>query len=411
MEVYLVGGAVRDEQLGLPVKERDWCVVGATPDDLKSLGYKPVGNDFPVFLHPESGEEYALARTERKTGAGYHGFTFHTSPEVTIEEDLARRDLTINAMARDADGKLIDPWNGMADIESRTLRHVSDAFAEDSVRILRIAKFDARFNALGFRIADETMQMMIHMVEIGEADTLVAERVWKETEAALAGPDPRIFFETLRECGALAVVFPEIEALFGIPQPEKWHPEIDCGIHALMVLEQAAALSEDADIRFAALVHDLGKATTAKNILPKHTGHERRSVKLVKSLSKRLQVPTAFRELGCLAAEFHAHIHRAFELRPSTVLKVLNRVDAFRRPERFEKFLLACEADSRGRTGFEDRPYPQAAYIRAAWQAAGEVDISDLTNCQLNGKEIGKEIETRRRRTIAEVKANQEPPK
>ena len=411
MEVYLVGGAVRDEQLGLPVKERDWCVVGATPDDLKSLGYKPVGNDFPVFLHPESGEEYALARTERKTGAGYHGFTFHTSPEVTIEEDLARRDLTINAMARDADGKLIDPWNGMADIESRTLRHVSDAFAEDPVRILRIAKFDARFNALGFRIADEAMQMMIHMVEIGEADALVAERVWKETEAALAGPDPRIFFETLRECGALAVVFPEIEALFGIPQPEKWHPEIDCGIHALMVLEQAAALSEDADIRFAALVHDLGKATTAKNVLPKHTGHERRSVKLVKSLSKRLQVPTAFRELGCLAAEFHAHIHRAFELRPSTVLKVLNRVDAFRRPERFEKFLLACEADSRGRTGFEDRPYPQAAYIRAAWQAAGEVDISDLTNCQLNGKEIGKEIETRRRRAIAEVKSNQEPPK
>jgi tRNA nucleotidyltransferase (CCA-adding enzyme) len=414
MEVYLVGGAVRDEQLGLPVKERDWCVVGATPDELESLGYKPVGSDFPVFLHPESGEEYALARTERKTGAGYHGFTFHTSPEVTIEEDLARRDLTINAMAMDADGKLIDPCDGLADIESRTLRHVSGAFVEDPVRILRAAKFAARLHALGFRVADETMRLMKQMVVDGEADALVPERVWKETEAALAGPDPRVFIEVLRECGALAVVYPEIDALFGIPQPEKWHPEIDCGIHALMVLEQAAALSNAADVRFAALVHDLGKATTAKSILPKHTGHERRSVKLVNSLSKRLQVPTAFRELGCLAAEFHAHTHRAFELRPSTVLKVLNRVDAFRRPQRFEKFLLACEADSRGRTGFENRPYPQAAYFRAAWHAAREVDISDLTESDLDGKEIGKEIASRRERAIAALAQSwkdQEPPK
>ena len=414
MEVYLVGGAVRDQQLGLPVKERDWCVVGATPDELEDLGYKPVGNDFPVFLHPENGEEYALARTERKTGAGYHGFTFHTSPDVTIEEDLARRDLTINAMAVDADGKLIDPCNGRADIESRTLRHVSGAFVEDPVRILRAARFAARFHALGFLVADETLQLMNRMVVDGEADALVPERVWKETEAALGGPDPQVFIEVLRECGALAVVFPEIDALFGIPQPEKWHPEIDCGIHVLMVLEQAAALSNDADVRFAALVHDLGKATTAKNILPKHTGHERRSVKLVKSLSKRLQLPTAFRELGCLGAEFHAHTHRAFELRPSTVLKVLNRVDAFRRPERFEKFLLVCEADARGRTGFEDRPYPQAAYFRTAWQAASEIDISDLKDSQLDGKEIGKEVESRRRRAIASVaksRDDQEPPK
>jgi len=411
MEVYLVGGAVRDEQLGLAVKERDWCIVGATPDDLKRLGYKAVGNDFPVFLHPESGEEYALARTERKTGSGYHGFTFHTSPEVTIEEDLARRDLTINAMAMDPDGKLIDPCNGLADIQSRTLRHVSDAFAEDPVRILRAAKFAARFCSLGFHIADETMQLMNRMVVDGEADALVPERVWKETEAALAGPDPQVFFEVLRECAALAVVFPEIDALFGIPQPEKWHPEIDCGIHALMVLEQAAALSKDADVRFAALVHDLGKATTAKNVLPKHTGHEQRSVKLVKSLSKRLQVPAAFRDLGCLAAEFHAHTHRAFELRSSTVLKVLSRADAFRRPERFEKFLLACEADARGRAGFENRPYPQAEYFRAAWRAAGEVDVSDLTDGGLSGQEIGKEIETRRQSAIAAIKKNQEPPK
>jgi len=411
MKVYLVGGAVRDEQLGLPVEERDWCVVGATPDELEGLGYKAVGNDFPVFLHPESGEEYALARTERKTGTGYHGFTFHTSREVTIEEDLARRDLTINAMAMDPDGKLIDPCNGLADIQSRTLRHVSDAFTEDPVRILRAAKFAARFRGLDFHIADETMQLMKRMVADGEADALVPERVWKETEAALAGPDPQVYMEVLRESTALAVVFPEIDALFGIPQPEKWHPEIDCGIHSLMVLEQAAALSKDADVRFAALVHDLGKATTAKNILPKHTGHELRSVKLVKSLSKRLQIPTTFRDLACLAAEFHAHTHRAFELRSSTVLKVLNRVDAFRRPERFEKFLLACEADARGRSGFENRPYPQGDYFRAAYQAANAVDINDLTNSGLSGQEIGKEIEKRRQRAIAAIKKDQEPPK
>ena len=411
MEVYLVGGAVRDEQLGLPVKERDWCVVGATPDDLRNLGYKAVGTDFPVFLHPDTGEEYALARTERKTGSGYHGFTFHTSPDVTIEEDLARRDLTINAMAKDPDGKLIDPCNGLADIQSKTLRHVSDAFAEDPVRILRAARFAARFRGLGFRVADETMHLMNRMVVNGEADALVPERVWKETEAALAGSDPQVFLEVLRECGALAVVFPEVDALFGIPQPEKWHPEIDCGIHSLMVLEQAAALSTDADVRFAALVHDLGKATTAKRLLPKHAGHEKRSVKLVNSLSKRLQIPAAFRELGCLAAEFHAHTHRAFELRSSTVLKVLNRVDAFRRPARFEKFLLACEADARGRTGFEDRPYPQAKYFRDAWHAASDVGISDLTESDLSGEEIGKEVATRRRRAITEVKKNQDPPK
>ena len=411
MEVYLVGGAVRDEQLGLPVKERDWCVVGATPDDLTCLGYKPVGNDFPVFLHPESGEEYALARTERKTGSGYHGFTFHTAPDVTIEEDLRRRDLTINAMAKDADGNLIDPTSGLDDIRSKTLRHVSDAFAEDPVRILRASKFAARFHNLGFRIADETVQLMQKMVASGETDALVPERVWKETETALAAPEPQVYFETLRESGALAVIFPEIDALFGIPQPEKWHPEIDCGIHTLMVLEQAAALSDEPDVRFAALVHDLGKATTAKHVLPKHTGHEIRSVKLVKSLSKRLRVPAAFLELGCLAAEFHAHVHRAFELRASTVLKVLKRVDAFRRPERFEKFLLACEADSRGRTGFEDRPYPQADYFRAAWRAASEADISDLQDDQLSGQEIGKEIEQRRQRAIAAVRKDQEPPK
>jgi tRNA nucleotidyltransferase (CCA-adding enzyme) len=407
MKVYLVGGAVRDEQLGLPVKERDWCVVGATPDELEALGYKPVGNDFPVFLHPETGEEYALARTERKTGSGYRGFTFHTSPDVTIEQDLMRRDLTINALARGPEGQLIDPCDGLADIRAKRLRHVSDAFGEDPVRILRAAKFAARFHAQGFGIAAETMQLMRQMVDSGEADALVPDRVWKETETALSGPQPRVFFEVLRECGALAVVFPEIDALFGVPQPAKWHPEIDCGLHTLMVLEQAALRSADPAVRFAALVHDLGKASTPKNELPQHIGHEARSVAQVRRLAQRLPVPTSFRELGCLVAEFHAHAHRAFELRPETVLKVLNRADAFRRPERFGQFLLACEADARGRTGFEDRPYPQAEFLQNALAAANEIDIADLQGGDLAGAEIGKEIAARRKSAIA---ALQVPP-
>jgi tRNA nucleotidyltransferase (CCA-adding enzyme) len=411
MEVYLVGGAVRDELLGLPVKERDWCVVGATPDDLVNLGYRPVGKDFPVFLHPQSGEEYALARTERKTSAGYHGFKFHTSPEVTIAEDLGRRDLTVNAMARDGAGNLIDPFNGRADIEARSLRHVSTAFAEDPVRILRAAKFAARFHDLGFHIAADTVKLMKEMVLNGEADSLVPDRVWKETEAALAGANPRVYFTALRECGALAILFAEIEALFGVPQPAKWHPEVDSGLHTMMVLEQAAKLSEQVDVRFAALVHDLGKATTPKSELPSHKGHELRSVKLVKALAKRLPVPNACRDLGCLVAEYHAHCHRAFELRPETILKVLDRADAFRRPERFDKFLQACEADSRGRKGLENNPYPQADYFRAAFAAATIVEIGDLTNAGLDGADIGKEISSRRLLAITQFKRDQEPPK
>lgn len=411
MEVYLVGGAVRDEQLGLPVKERDWCVVGATPEELTDRGYKPVGKDFPVFLHPETNEEYALARTERKTAAGYHGFAFNTSPDVSIEDDLRRRDLTINAMAKDARGNLIDPWNGLGDIQSRTLRHVSKSFIEDAVRILRVAKFAARLHEMQFSVADETSQLMRRMVDDGEADALVPDRVWQETEEALAGANPRVYFEVLRDCGALAVVFPEIDALFGIPQPEKWHPEIDCGVHAMMVLEQAARLSAEADVRFAALVHDLGKATTPKSMLPKHAGHEKRSVRLVRNMAKRLKIPTAFRELACLAAEFHAHVHRAFELRPETVLKVLRRVDAFRRQDRFEKFLLVCEADARGRSGFEDRPYPQADYFRQAAAAARDVEVEDLTDSTLSGADIGRQIDARRRTAIAAFRESQEPPK
>jgi tRNA nucleotidyltransferase (CCA-adding enzyme) len=390
MEVYLVGGAVRDELLGLPVRERDWCVVGATPDTLSALGYRQVGKDFPVFLHPQSGEEYALARTERKTGTGYHGFRFETSPNVSIEDDLGRRDLTINAIARDLDGRIIDPYNGVADIHARLLRHVSDAFAEDPVRVLRVARFAARFANLGFRVAQETLQKMRDMVEAGEVRELVPDRVWKETQAALAGHSPQVFFSVLRDCGALKVVFPEIDALFGIPQPAKWHPEIDCGVHALMVLEQASKLSDSPEVRFAALVHDLGKASTPRAHLPKHPGHEKRSVRLVNALTRRMPVPAAYRELGVLVAEFHAHCHRAFELRPTTIHRLLQRLDAFRRTDRFEKFLLACEADARGRTGFENNPYPQAQYLRSAFEAASAVSGAEFASKELSGGEIGE---------------------
>ena len=406
MQVYLVGGAVRDELLGIPVKERDWCVTGATPEQMIDLGYKPVGKDFPVFLHPDTGEEYALARTERKTGAGYHGFAFNTSPDVTIEDDLGRRDLTVNALARDDDGALIDPYGGEADVRDRVLRHVSDAFVEDPVRILRAARFHARFHDLGFTVAPETLQMMRDIVANGEADALVPDRVWKETELALAGDRPRVFFETMRECNALAVVFPELDALWGVPQPEKWHPEIDTGLHTMLVLDEACKLGTDVDLRFAALVHDLGKATTRKEDLPSHPGHERRSTRLIEKLDKRLPLPKSCRELALIVAEFHTHCHRALELRDDTMLKVLERSDAFRRPERFEKFLLACEADARGRTGLEDRDYPQADLFRLAFRAADSVDTGAIAKEHegADGKKIGEAIRRARVRAIAEAR-------
>jgi tRNA nucleotidyltransferase (CCA-adding enzyme) len=378
MKVYLVGGAVRDEQLGLPVRERDWCVVGAAPEELTAAGYQPVGKDFPVFLHPQTKEEYALARTERKTAVGYHGFAFNTDPDVTIEEDLGRRDLTINAMAKDSDGNLIDPFGGAMDAGRRVLRHVSDAFTEDPVRILRTAKFAARFAALGFRIAPETRDLMRSMVAAGEANALVPDRVWKETEAALAGPDPREFFEALRACRALGVLFPEVNALYGIPQPAKWHPEIDCGLHTMMTLEQAGRLSPDVEVRFAALVHDLGKATTDAGDLPTHPGHEQRGCDLIRRMGERLPVPRACRDLGLLAAEYHTHCHRMAELRDDTVVRVLEKTDAFRRPERFSQFLLACEADARGRTRFEHRDYPQAGWLREALASAAAIDSAAI---------------------------------
>lgn len=378
MQVYLVGGAVRDELLGLPVSERDWCVVGATPGELEAEGYKRVGRDFPVFLHPDTGEEYALARTERKTAAGYHGFAFDTSEQVTIEDDLGRRDLTINAMAKDPDGRLVDPFGGARDLEARVLRHVSDAFAEDPVRILRAARFAARFHRLGFRIAPETLALMRSMVAAGEVDALVPDRVWKETETALRGERSRVFFETLRECGALRVVYPELDTLFGVPQPERWHPEIDTGVHVMMVLDQAEKLSDAFEVRFAALVHDLGKGETDPDKLPSHPGHEQRGVALIRRLSKRLPVPRSCRELAIIVAEYHTHCHRAFDLRVSTILKVLEGADAFRRPGRFEQFLITCEADARGRKGLEDRNYRQAELFRGALAAAMAVDTADI---------------------------------
>ncbi len=406
MEIYLVGGAVRDERLGLPVRERDWCVVGATPADLEARGFKPVGRDFPVFLHPETGEEYALARTERKTGRGYHGFRFDTSPDITIEEDLRRRDLTINALAQAGDGSLIDPAGGLADLDARLLRHVSPAFREDPVRILRAAKFAARFAPLGFTIAAETLELMRAMVADGEADALQPDRVWKETEAALVSSHPQVYFRVLREVGALAAVFPEIDALFGVPQPPQWHPEIDTGVHTLMVLEQAARLSGELDVRFAALVHDLGKATTPAHRLPGHPGHEKRGLRIIRALCERMPVPKASRELALLVAEFHGHCHRALELRPATVLKVLERADAFRRPERFERFLLACEADARGRTGLEDRDYPQAGYLAGAQRAAAAVSAADIVDAGLEGPAIGRELAARRTAALAHYKAD-----
>lgn len=391
MQIYLVGGAVRDELLGLPVKDRDWVVVGASPQQMVELGYQPIGKDFPVFLHPETREEYALARTERKTSKGYHGFRFTASPDITLEEDLLRRDLTINAIARDKSGQLHDFYNGQRDIENRVLRHVSPAFSEDPVRILRVARFAARYAHLGFRIAAETMQLMTDMVTAGEVDALVAERVWQETERALRETQPRVFFETLHTCGALKVLFPDIARLFGVPQPAKWHPEIDTGIHTMMVLEQACLLSDSAATRFAALTHDLGKGTTAKEILPSHHGHEERSYQLLVNLCAQYRIPKRFSELAKLTARYHTHIHKAFELTPRTILKVLTACDVYRKPERFSQLLLACKADSRGRTGFENNDYPQLEFYEKAAACCRAITIKDIETKDIHGKQIAGE--------------------
>ena len=404
MEVYLVGGAVRDDLLGLPVVERDWVVVGATPDELLARGFRPVGKDFPVFLHPESHEEYALARTERKTAPGYHGFSIHAAPDVTLEDDLLRRDLTINAMARDARGQLIDPHRGARDLEERWLRHVSPAFAEDPVRTLRVARFSARYAPLGFQVAPETLDLMRAMVADGEIDHLVPERVWAETVRALGEPRPGKFIETLRECGALARIFPELDRLFGVPQPPSHHPEIDTGFHTLLALEQAVRLEADAMTRFAVLVHDLGKGATPADEWPRHLGHEQRGADLVRAFCQRLRVPNMYRELGVLTARFHTHCHRALELRPKTLLNTLKGLDALRKPQRFEQFLVACEADARGRLGLENRAYPQADFMRRVYQATAGAPVHPLLAQGLSGLTLAEALQRDRLAAITEAR-------
>jgi tRNA nucleotidyltransferase (CCA-adding enzyme) len=407
MKIYLVGGAVRDALLGRPYTERDYVVVGAVPDDLLALGFRPVGKDFPVFLHPQTGDQYALARTERKTGAGYYGFATRYSPDVTLEEDLGRRDLTINAMARLEHGdEIVDPYGGRADLAARLLRHVSPAFVEDPLRVLRVARFAARFAPLGFTVAPETLDLMREIVRAGEMRALVPERVWVETERALGEARPTVYFEVLRECGALAAVFPEIDRLWGIPQPERWHPEIDTGVHAMQVLEVAAELSIETSVRFAALVHDLGKGVTPPELWPSHVGHEQAGVRVIAQLCERLKVPNEHRELGQLVSREHQRIHRAHEMRDATILDVLEACDAFRRPDRFERLLLACEADARGRgPELRQRPYRQAAIMRHCLQAAAAVRLAPEVLHQQAGPAIAQLIRAARIEAIGAAAA------
>lgn len=403
MQIYLVGGAVRDQLLNYPVKEKDWVVVGATIQDMLDKNFQQVGKDFPVFLHPETHEEYALARTERKTSPGYKGFDVHASPEITLEEDLHRRDLSINAIAQDENGNLVDPYNGKQDLEKKLLRHVSEAFCEDPVRILRVARFAARYAHLGFKVADETMQLMQNMVDNNEVDALVAERVWQEMYKALCEKNPEEFFNVLKSCGALNRIFPELDKLFGIPQPEKYHPEIDTGIHTIMVLKQACLLSEDAQVRFAALCHDLGKGVTPEEKWPSHHGHEQLGVDVIKQLCKRLKIPNEFKDLAIITSKYHLHIHKAYELKAKTVLKTLEQVDAFRKPERFENFLLACLSDIRGRKGFENNNYPQADYMRTALDIAKNIDIQPLKDMELKGADMADAIHRARKTAISKI--------
>lgn len=403
-EVYRVGGAIRDELLGLEPGEHDFVVVGAAPETLAERGFRPVGRDFPVFLHPATGAEFALARTERKVAPGYAGFTFHTGADITLEDDLRRRDLTVNAIAEARDGTLIDPFGGRADLERRTLRHVSEAFVEDPVRLLRLARFATRFET--FSIAPETLALGRSMVEAGEADHLVAERVWQEMRRALMHDRPSRFIEVLRELGALERVLPEVDALFGVPQVAEHHPEIDSGVHTLMVLDQAAAAGAPLDVRFACLVHDLGKALTPADELPRHRGHEQRGLDAVDAVCARLGVPREARALARLVCAHHLVCHRAAELRPGTVLKLFERIDAFRRPGRLDNFLAACEADKRGRGGPVPVDYPPATLLRAAFDAAAAVSTRDLLARGLSGPQLGEALAAARRDAIARVQSS-----
>ncbi|UDQ75202.1 multifunctional CCA addition/repair protein [Pectobacterium brasiliense] len=407
MKIYLVGGAVRDSLLGLPVTEKDWVVVGATPENLLEQGYQQVGKDFPVFLHPVSRDEYALARTERKSGKGYTGFVCHAAPDVTLEQDLLRRDLTINAIARTERGDLIDPYHGRRDLENRVLRHVSDAFSEDPLRVLRVARFAARFAHLGFQIAEETMALMQTMAHEGELAYLTPERVWKETEKALGTSSPDVYFQVLRDCGALAVLFPEIDNLYGVPAPAKWHPEIDTGIHTMMTVAMAARLSPEIDVRFATLCHDLGKGLTPPELWPRHHGHGPAGVKLVEALCQRLRVPNPIRDLAKLVAEYHDLVHTVQVLQPKTLLKLFDAIDVWRKPQRLEQLALTSEADARGRAGFEESPYPQGDYLREAFRIASQVSSADVVADGFKGIDVRNELARRRIHALADWKAQQ----
>lgn len=406
MQVYLVGGAVRDKLLNHPVYERDYVVVGATVQEMLDKGFRQVGKDFPVFLHPKTGEEYALARTERKSGQGYTGFICDASAGVTLEEDLKRRDLTINAMAEDPRGKLIDPYGGQRDLKAKQLRHISEAFTEDPLRVLRVARFAARYHQYGFMVAPETLTLMRDIAASGELAALSPERVWKETSRALMEPHPQVFFVVLRAAHAMADWFGELDALWGVPNPARWHPEIDSGVHTMMVLEQAVKLSDKLAVRYASLVHDLGKGLTPPEQWPSHRGHEKSGLKAIKAFSDRFKVPNDCRDLALLVGEFHTHVHKALELKPSTVLKVLNHCDAWRKPERFEDLLIACTADARGRSGFEQTPYLQADYFRRALQAASAVDVQQIIAGGHQGKAIRDKLEQARIAAITNVKAD-----
>jgi tRNA nucleotidyltransferase (CCA-adding enzyme) len=396
MQIYLVGGAVRDKLLGRPIKDQDWVVVGSTPKQMLAQGYQAVGADFPVFLHPNTKEEYALARIERKIAKGYTGFSCDASSDVSLEEDLLRRDLTINAMAMDDHGAIIDPYNGQQDLKDKLLRHVSLAFVEDPLRVLRVARFAARYYILGFRIAPETLALMQTIVANDELTTLSAERVWQETARSLMETHPEVYFENLRACGALAMWFPELDILWGIPNPPKWHPEIDTGIHTMMVLKQAVKLSDKLNVRFAALVHDLGKGLTPSENWPSHQGHEKLGLDAINTLCDRLKAPNDCRELGLMVSEYHTYVHHAFELKASTVLGMLNRCDVWRKPQRFADFLLTCKADARGRTTFEDSEYKNAEYIWQAYEAAAKVDIKAIVAKGYQGKAIKEQTEQQR---------------
>ncbi|WP_173911246.1 multifunctional CCA addition/repair protein [Acinetobacter sp. Marseille-Q1618] len=403
MQVYLVGGAVRDHLLGHPYHEKDYVVVGATPEQLLAQGYQPVGKDFPVFLHPESKEEYALARTERKAGHGYHGFEFYTDPSVTLEDDLIRRDLTINAIAMDDTGKVYDPYHGVEDLNQKILRHVSHAFVEDPLRVLRVARFAARYYEYGFTVADETLKLMRELAHSGELDALTPERVWKETSRALMETRADIFFDVLRQCDALKVLFPEIDALFGIPQRPEYHPEIDCGIHTLMSLQQACKANYCLDVRFAVLVHDLGKALTPKAELPRHIQHEERGIVPVTEVCDRLKVPTQTKQLALAVCKEHLKCHQAFTLKAGTLWRLLQRLDVLRRPERVEAFLQACECDAKGRLGMQDRDYPQAEFLLKIMQRVRTIKASDLPP-EIKGADIGEMLIQKRIEAIAELK-------